>query len=144
MVVFGLLTLYAVFLFSQEKIDRSSSSMVVSEPLSSALSSQTVTALKPISEYADQLTRRDIFNFGSDLTERTTIGENTMPLPSNLKVVGVIIGRPSEVIVEDAQTQQTYFIKDGETTGPFRVVHASKESIGLEYQGQLFEVGLHQ
>jgi type II secretory pathway component PulC len=148
MVAVVLLTLYAVFLFRQEKVDRSAHvSMANAESsVNALLSPDKMVPLKPISAYAEQLVQRDIFSFSSAPAEKSP---NDAPAagawPANLKIVGVMIGaNPSEVIIEDAQTQQTYFLKEGETSGVFKVLHISKTSVAIEYQGQSFEVGLQQ
>src|SRR6185436_13696737 len=111
-------------------------------PILTALPSQDMPApLKPVSAYAQQLAQRDIFNFAATSAEMPQ-NQNATPgqLPANLKIVGVLVGHPSEVIIEDTQPQQTYFLKEGEASGPFKILRVSKESVGLEYQGQSFEV----
>ena len=104
------------------------------------------TGVHPFSAYAEQFARRSLFEFapaGAQTEYDAALGAG-QPLPPHLKVVGVIITNPPEVIIEDQQAGQTYFLRLEEPNGPFRVRSVSKEQLTLDYQGQSFEVDLRR
>ncbi|GEM_PF-5170636 len=143
----ALLSIYAVFIFGQEKNEWSPRLAVVQSEPTVVSSQKMLEPLKMISSYTEQLGRRDIFNFASsgiDVSSEQRQAGAEKSLPSHLKIVGVLIGKPSEVIIEDTKVQQTYFVQEGKTVGLFHVLHASKENVVMEYQGQSIEVDPHK
>jgi hypothetical protein len=138
-----LLTIYAGALFIREKDVRFAGPMSVT-PATTSAPPQGLDAIKPIGSYAEQLARRSIFEFGPvNAGTVPEVGGSTQQLPGNFKIVGILIGRPSEVIIEDTQMQQTYFVKEGDASGPIQVFDVSQNRAVVTYQGQTFEVNLH-
>ena len=106
----------------------------------------TLQSLKPYSFYAEELEKKDIFGFvapGSVKGAGAKGPESAkVELPSNFKIVGVIVGHPSEVIIEDTQAKETFFLQEGKQLGDFEIEHAEKEKVALKYQGKSFNVDL--
>lgn len=65
-------------------------------------------------------------------------------LPDNLKIVGIIVGTPSQVIIEDAQAKQTYFLNEGDTQAGVTVKHINSDQVVLAFQGQDIAVAFTQ
>jgi hypothetical protein len=61
-------------------------------------------------------------------------------LPSNFKLVGVLIDKPSQVMIEDATTHNTYFISEGQTENGIGVVHADRDTVELNYGGKAISI----
>jgi hypothetical protein len=100
---------------------------------------------KPYDYYASQVEARDIFGFAV----KQPTGEgilNNMPsgqLPGNFKVVGIILSKPVEVILEDTSAKQTYFVKEGKPQGGISIESVQGDTVFLNYQGQSVQVKLN-
>ena len=78
---------------------------------------------------------RDIFSSASRLPA-AAVALSGNGLPDNYKVVGIIVGNPSEVVIEDNQTKQTYFIQQGQTQGGISLERVENGQAFLNYQGK--------
>ena len=109
--------------------------------------SQVMTGtLNPVGFSTDQLAQRDLFGLaplGAGTSDGNFVNSDGQSLPPHLMIVGVVIGHPSEVIIEDTQANQTFFVKEGQTVGAITLERASKQRVSLMYQGQPIEVELH-
>jgi len=80
---------------------------------------------------------RDIFSLDSSVGPSGAV-ENTPKgqLPEHLKIVGILVGNPSQVIIEDGFAKKTYFIDEGTAQAGIKIVQVSKERVIINYQGQ--------
>jgi len=83
------------------------------------------------------LQARDVFFPASsaDNVENTLKGQ----LPANLKIVGVLIAHPSQIIIEDTLIHKTYFIDEGNPQAGIKIVqvgHDGHDRMVINYQGQ--------
>jgi type II secretory pathway component PulC len=133
----GIYTLY----FLGTSYHRRESSPVLSLP-------EKDSVLKPLPQFdsgsedalSSVIQSRDIF---SSSGEAVTL--NTTPsgqLPSNLKVVGIIISNPSEVIIEDTAAQHTYFISESNAQAGIHIARIDKDQVTVTYQGQNISIPL--
>ncbi len=56
--------------------------------------------------------------------------------PDHLRVVGVIIAHPSQIIIEDSLAHQTYFIDEGTPRDGFNITQVTPDQMVVNYQGQ--------
>jgi len=102
---------------------------MVSPPLS------PVFNLKPFDASTD-VQVRDIFSLtaptSSGAVEKTLKGQ----LPDHLKIVGILIGHPSQIVIEDSGSNTTYFIDEGHSQDGIKIVSVGKDMLTVNYQGQ--------
>lgn len=99
---------------------------------------------QPFEKIADKIQDRDIFTRVSSQPDVTTANP-TGQLPANIKVVGIIIGKPSQVVLEDSQQKSTQFIVEGQK--PINGVNferIEKGVIYLNYQGQVIPIHIEK
>jgi type II secretory pathway component PulC len=84
--------------------------------------------------FAQQLAARDIFS-SSPQASAFVPSAGTSELPANLKVVGIVVGTPSEVIIEDTSARQTYFIIQGQSEAGITLESIKDGQVLLSYQG---------
>jgi len=100
----------------------------------------TVFDLKPINAAVD-LQARDIFSAAvatgsSGAVENTPKGQ----LPDHLKVEGIVIADPSQIIIEDTAVNLTYFIDKDHPQAGIKIVRVGKGQMIINYQGQDIDV----
>lgn len=101
---------------------------------------------KPYSFYAQQIEQRDIFE--SPLYQNPNKSDNTpavfssMPeLTKNLKLVGIILQEGgSEAVIEDLESQQTFFLKKGDNLKSAVVDDIQKSKVILLFNNQKVEL----
>jgi type II secretory pathway component PulC len=79
--------------------------------------------------------------FSSAAAQPANAGANnvstpTGQLPAHLKVVGLVIGEPSQVIIEDTTLSQTHFISEGHPQAGISIARVNKNEIIINYQGE--------
>ena len=123
--------------------------MEIPRPTSSVLVTPNMVESQPdppksMNFYMDPLSKRDIFNYAPiDMKEQSH--EMMSPsLPAYLRIVGILMSTPSEIVIEDTQAHKTYFLKEGEVAEPFQIFSLKDGKLVLAYQGQSFEVNLRQ
>lgn len=82
---------------------------------------------------------RDIFSPVKAANVPVETAAPPMPLnelPANLKVEGIIIADESQVIIEDTDLHQTYFISKDTPQAGISLQHADREEVVITYQGQ--------
>ena len=85
---------------------------------------------------------RDIFSSSPIPASATGTADQTPTgqLPSNLKVVGIVIAHPSQIIVEDTSSKQSYFINEDKPQAGISIARIEKDQIIINYQGQSISV----
>jgi hypothetical protein len=108
---------------------------------------QVLVPLKDAPDFAvikEDIAKRDIFSTEEEKipeavkTEAETGSVNE--LPSNLKIVGVIVGKPTDLVVEDSQSGQTYFLTEGSTRGELTFSKIEQDKLFIQYRGRGFEI----
>jgi len=79
---------------------------------------------------------RDIFSLAtttpSGAVESTPKGQ----LPDHLKVVGILIGHPSQIVIEDTSSNSSYFVDEAHPQGGIKMVKVGHDQMVINYQGQ--------
>lgn len=88
---------------------------------------------------------RDIFSISasdnlSGAVENTPKGQ----LPDHLKIVGILIAHPSQIIIEDKLAKKTYFIDEENPQAGIKIARVYKNLMILNYQGQDISVPIHK
>jgi hypothetical protein len=80
---------------------------------------------------------RDIFSLNTSVSPSGAI-ESTVKgqLPEHLKIVGILIAHPSQIIIEDGFDHKTYFIDESTPQDGIKIVRASQDGMTINYQGQ--------
>lgn len=96
----------------------------------------SVTDMKPFDATLSSQAR-DIFSLPtvvnpSGNAENTPKGE----LPSHMKVVGILLSNPSQIVIEDTLANKTYFIDEGHPQAGIKILHVNKDQMIINYQGQ--------
>jgi hypothetical protein len=95
---------------------------------------------------ATALTRiRDVFSIapaetGNGGLENTPAGQ----LPQYLKIVGIVIAHPSQIIIEDTSANKTYFIDEGSIQDGIKIARVLKDRMIINYLGQDIPVPVHR
>ena len=100
--------------------------------------------LKPYETLAAGIQTRDIFSSGpmdaAGVLAQTPKGQ----FPAHLKVVGIVIARPAQIIIEDSDSKQTYFISEHDPQAGIKIARVDKDQIIVNYQGQNISVPIHE
>jgi len=137
MVVTLLCVAYVIFfvLFKSHDNSMPENSSVISTKAVPLASASFTLDLKPYQE-TGQAQARDIFSLTpvdqSGAVENTPKGQ----LPAHLKVVGILIAHPSQIIIEDSLTNNTYFIDENNPQAGIKIVQVSPDQMTINYQGQ--------
>ncbi|MBI4972424.1 MAG: hypothetical protein HZC16_01225 [Candidatus Omnitrophica bacterium] len=93
--------------------------------------------------YLPGLPKREIF--ASSLTP-TMRPEEIPPLAQNLdlikniNLVGIISGENPQAVIEDKNTQKTFYLSKGQFMGEFQVKEIKEGKVILDYKGQSYEL----
>jgi hypothetical protein len=98
-------------------------------------SSLPVFNLKPY-EASPNSQARDIFSLASEVPSTSVPNTPKGQLPDHLKVVGILISHPSQVVIEDTLSHASYFIDEGHPQQGIKIVKVSKDQVVINYQGQ--------
>jgi len=124
------------FLFTKDKGNKlPENSSVVSIDRSAGLaSSATIIDLKPYASVDTQA--RDIFSLNSAAPSGAVENTPKGQLPDHLKIVGILVSHPSQIVIEDTLANKTFFINEGESQDGIRIGRVSKDQMLINYQGQ--------
>jgi type II secretory pathway component PulC len=105
-----------------------------------------LNAIMPVAEpydvYMDKIVSRDIFSSVAPSVSAFVPSAGESELPVNLKIVGIVVGTPSEIIVEDSSAHQTYFILEGQSQAGITLQRISDGQVLLSFQGKNIVVQL--
>lgn len=91
--------------------------------------------LKPFNALLDSQ-GRDIFSLTPSLPSGAAKSTPKGQLPDNLKIVGILIAHPSQIVIEDTSSNSTYFIDEGESKDGVKIVKVDQDRMTINYQGQ--------
>ncbi len=98
---------------------------------------------KPYAFYESRIKGRDIFGFAAPAAaDPAASGTPSGELPAHLKVVGIVIAYPAQVIIEDTDAHQTYFIEEGKAQAGIKIERAAKDKIFINYQNQSIAIAV--
>jgi len=123
---------FIAFKFQENPVIFNNSAPIGQRPILNEPS--TVLDLKPYNPSIGQ--ERDVFSLASEAPSGTIINTPKGQLPNNLKVVGILIGHPSQIIIEDSLSNKTYFINEGNVQAGIRIEQVSVDKMIINYQGQ--------
>jgi len=140
-VIFLSYILMKVFLPKTKDVAHLSSGVKTLAP-DTAAPSLAGTKIKPLSSYLDQLDSRDIFNTSFyDAAPLAADPAETFQDPTqNLKLVGVILDKNPQAIIEDSHNKQTFFVNKGDTVSDAVIEEIQEGKIILNYQGRRYEL----
>lgn len=96
-----------------------------------------IEQIKPYDMYAQGLRGRNLFTHQKQAQLQVLNGQ----LPANLKVVGIMIGQESQVVLEDINNHQIYFI-DEHSSGENKLLSVLDNQVLIRYQGQQIKIPL--
>jgi hypothetical protein len=107
------------------------------------VSPNPVLDLNP-SEESAPVQARDIFSL-SDVGPSGTL-ENTPKgqLPAHLKIVGILVADPSQIVIEDTFAKKTYFIDENHPQDGIKIVQVRANQMMINYQGQDINVPINK
>ncbi len=116
------------------------------EMISPETSVDFVKSLPGFDVYAAQLDRRDLFGCGIKTAgiPENNINLPTGQLPAHLKVVGIILGEDPEVVIEDSQVNQVFFITKGRPQAGIEIQKVEAGKVVIVYQGQSIDLPLNK
>ncbi len=134
-----------IYLFSKDQDNASSQTRDIIPSTSTAMVAPvSVLDLNP---YVASPNARDIFSMdttagpaGTQAVQNTPKGQ----LPDHLKVVGILVADPAQIIIEDTSANTTYFIEQGHPQAGIRIVRVNKDQMIINYQGQDIPVPIHK
>jgi len=98
-----------------------------------------------------KLTEAAAFSPGRDIfsvpVAASAVEANKTPkgqLPDNLKIVGILISNPSQIIIEDTVAKQTYFITETTPQNGIKIVQVKNDQMIINYQGQDIPVAINK
>jgi hypothetical protein len=87
---------------------------------------------------------RDIFSLSdvgpSGAIENTPKGQ----LPAHLKIVGILVADPSQIIIEDTFAKKTFFIDEYHPQDGIKIVQVRANQMMINYQGQDINVPINK
>ena len=129
-----------VFLFSKNQDQSVLESPSVLTKGAVALAPSETFDLKLYNPSANTQTR-DIFSLTPDTAAPGAVANTPKgQLPANLKVVGIVVSKPSQIIIEDSSANTTYFVTEGNPQGSIKIVKVSPDQMVINYQGQDIDV----
>lgn len=104
-------------------------------------SSKPIDSFKPLTFYAEQARKRDIFH---PVTSgiKGIAGSGLQALTKDLGLAGIYqpIGKPSEAMIEDKAAKKTYFLKTGDEIKGMKVKAILKDRVILQYGEEEMEL----
>ena len=105
-----------------------------------------VSLLKAVSFYLDRVNRRNIFEMG-ELPPEEGVEVVVEPVPSgsiegtqSLRLVGISWSDIPDAMIEDAAALRTFFVKEGEMIGKYKVKAIFKNKVILSGAGEEIEL----
>jgi hypothetical protein len=106
-----------------------------------AKSPKPIDTFKPLTFYAQQTRKRDIFH---PVTSgiKGIAGSNLQALTKDLGLAGIYqpLGGPSEAMIEDKTAKKTYFLKEGDEIKGMKVKAILKDRVILRYGEEEMEL----
>ncbi len=94
--------------------------------------------------YFKQFSKRDIFNapLTPDKTDSSIVSASLKDATKNFKLVGVILGKHPQAIIEDKATKMTHFLNKGDSLDKIKVKEILESKVILSSAGEDIELSL--
>jgi type II secretory pathway component PulC len=97
---------------------------------------------KPLEYYLDGIKSQNIFSSEIPTKEDPNPAAAATGLAKDITLVGIISGDNPQAVIEDKKNQKTYYLKNGQSFGEFRVASIQEGKIILENNGKMYELYL--
>ena len=99
---------------------------------------------KDYSYYYQQFAKRDIFNAPllDKASDESGLSANVKEAIKSLKLVGIILDKEPQAIIEDTAAKSTHFLNEGDSLDKLEVKDISESKVILIYGGEEFELEL--
>lgn len=100
--------------------------------------------IKPYEFYSESIKKRPIFTspVKQENYKQPAVKAVTQDLLKDLILLGIVSGENPQAIIEDKNTQKTYYLNKGEFIGEFQVMDIREGKIILDFNGQVVELNL--
>jgi hypothetical protein len=103
---------------------------------------QAAVEPKPYEFYQKELGQKNIFKTQVAEGETSAAIPTDINLTKEINLVGIISGDNPQAIIEDRQTQKTYYVAKGQFIGDYKVADIQEGKIILEFQGKRYELNM--
>jgi type II secretory pathway component PulC len=101
---------------------------------------QELVSAASYESYDQIFQNRDLFAPIPERIKTQEIGQLAVAFTQDLKVVGTILGHPSEVIIENQQSKETFFLKLGDHLKEATIQKIVEGKVLLQYRGKVIEM----
>jgi|GEM_PF-604409 len=103
--------------------------------------SKSIATFKPLTFYAEQARKRDIFHPVTSAIKGIA-GSGLQALTKDLGLAGIYqpVGKPLEAMIEDKAAKKTYFLKEGDEIKGMKVKSILKDRVILQYGEEEMEL----
>lgn len=144
-----LITLFGYLVYELKFVDKEQLTISLEEP--SPILEEIPAVIpeplepRPFSYYAAQIRDRDIFQTAQDQKVIPPAPVEMIPvlpmdLTTKLKIVGIVLDKNSEVIVEDLEEKKTYFLHKGDRIRNAIVKEIKEGKVIFQYNNQTIEL----
>ncbi len=103
---------------------------------------------RTILSYLAMVQRRNVFSpfivvdtrVEEEEEEREDLREAAKKLAAKLKLVGILLSPQPRAMVEDLETNETFFLKEGDIVNQLKIKEILSDRIILDYQGETIEM----
>ncbi|MFC1646222.1 hypothetical protein ACFL2Y_03485, partial [Candidatus Omnitrophota bacterium] len=95
--------------------------------------------IKSYSYYQQEIAKRQLFNSSpieSKVKKVIPAGQTFKELIKGLKLLGIVSGDKTQVIIEDTKLRKTYFLYVGDYLGEIKVEEVHSDRVILEFKGE--------
>lgn len=98
--------------------------------------------IKPLTFYLDSVNGHHIFGNAAQPEIHKAVNAQGSNVIKEINLVGVIIGDHPQAIIEDKNTQKTFYINKGQFIGEFQVEDIQEGKITVNHEGERYELYL--
>jgi len=115
-------------------------SKIVLPAQGAASQESSIRGLSPLNYYLGEIAGKDIFNSQRIMLVKAKESDSLAQPNSGLKFVGADWGENPVVLIEDAQTGKTYFVKKGDSVKDFKVTEIFRDRAILRHGNKVLEL----
>lgn len=105
----------------------------------SLLALQESAELQPLPQYLTSLSSHSLFGI-PEKEKSSSIGNSIKELTRNFRLQGIVVLEQPEAILNDAGSQKTFFVKQGERLGELTLKAILADSVVLVYGDEKIEI----
>ncbi len=131
-----------IFVVEKQKKDQDLSQMPAAKE-NAGIQPEYLKEDKPYSLYENEFSGRNVFQYpwekpAEELTQNGA--QPTIDLSTVIKISGILLGESPQVIVEDINTHQTYFLSPGDSVSNAKVEEIKADKVIFTYNGNKVEL----